>query len=71
MPFTFECRKRTEQAQNGLEKLKQYVEKIIVINNYELIEKFPPSTSISTAFEYVTKKVAEEFYKNLFDIISD
>lgn len=70
-PFTFEGRKRTEQAQNGLEKLKQNVEKFILINNDELIGKFPPSTSISTAFEYVNEKIAEEFYKNLFDIISD
>ena len=69
-PFRWEGKKRTKQAQNGLEKLRQYVEKIIIIDNQALTKNFPPYTSLSKSFEYVNEKIAEEFYKNLFNSIS-
>lgn len=69
-PFRWEGKKRTKQAQNGLEKLRQHVEEIIIIDNQALTKNFPPYTSLSKSFEYVNEKIAEEFYKNLFNSMS-
>ena len=38
IPFAFEGRKRREQAAIGVEKMKQHVDSLIVINNDKLIE---------------------------------
>ena len=38
VPFSFEGKKRMQQAQLGIEKMKQHVDSLIVINNDRLIE---------------------------------
>ena len=38
VPFSFEGKKRMQQAQHGIEKMKQHVDSLIVINNDRLIE---------------------------------
>ncbi len=40
IPFTFEGKRRMEQAENGLEKLRANVDSLIVINNDKLREQF-------------------------------
>ena len=40
VPFTFEGRRRLEQAENGLEKLRNNVDSLIVINNDKLRQQF-------------------------------
>ena len=40
MPFTFEGKTRNHQAQQGVEKLRQYVDSIIIINNNKLREVY-------------------------------
>jgi len=40
IPFTFEGKTRNIQAQNGIEKLRQYVDSIIIINNNKLREVY-------------------------------
>ena len=37
-PFTFEGRRRTEQAAEGLEELKAYVDSLIIVSNNQLLE---------------------------------
>lgn len=37
-PFSFEGRKRTQQAEEGLMKLKEYVDSLIIISNNRLLE---------------------------------
>ena len=37
-PFTFEGRKRTEQAQRGLEELRSHVDSLIIVSNNQLLE---------------------------------
>lgn len=37
-PFTFEGKKRTEQAYRGLEELKTYVDSLIIVSNNQLLE---------------------------------
>ncbi|NQW35974.1 MAG: cell division protein FtsZ [Flavobacteriales bacterium] len=40
IPFIFEGKTRNEQAQKGVEKLRQYVDSIIIINNNKLREVY-------------------------------
>lgn len=37
-PFTFEGRRRTQQAAEGLEELKAYVDSLIIVSNNQLLE---------------------------------
>ena len=62
-PFEFECEKRLNQASDGIEKLKPYVEKYAVVDNESLREIFPPKTTLNECWNYVNTKVAEEFYR--------
>ena len=39
-PFSFEGKMRNEQAQKGIEKLRQYVDSLVVINNNKLREVY-------------------------------
>lgn len=40
IPFTFEGKMRNEQAQKGIEKLRQYVDSLVIINNNKLREVY-------------------------------
>ncbi len=40
MPFSFEGKKRNEQAQEGIEKLRDHVDSLVVINNNKLREVY-------------------------------
>ena len=37
-PFSFEGRKRCQQAENGLEKLKEFVDSLIIVSNNKVLE---------------------------------
>ncbi len=50
-PFLFEGRKRMNFALDGIEKLKQQVDTLIVIPNQKLIEAADKNTSIKDAFK--------------------
>jgi cell division protein FtsZ len=58
LPFTMEGHKRFENASNGLERLEQFVDTLIVIPNDKLIE-LAPDLPLHTAF-----KVADEILTN-------
>jgi len=51
-PFSFEGRKRTENAEYGLENLKKYVDTLVVIPNDKLFQLVPKGTPIVEAFMY-------------------
>jgi cell division protein FtsZ len=50
VPFTFEGRKRRNQAESGIEKMRQAVDTLLVINNDKLREMFGNLTLVN-AFE--------------------
>ena len=50
VPFTFEGRKRRTQAEDGIEKMRQVVDTLLVINNDKLREMFG-NLSLVNAFE--------------------
>ncbi|MEN9303351.1 MAG: hypothetical protein RL264_1780 [Bacteroidota bacterium] len=51
VPFAFEGRKRTQQAEDGLEKMRQNVDTLLVINN-EKLRQFGKSMSLTQAFTH-------------------
>ena len=54
---------RMERATEGIKKLQPYVEKYIVVDNQSLVEIFQPGTTLAESWNYVNRKVAEEFYR--------
>ena len=52
-PFSFEGRKRQEQAKKGLEQLKPFVDTLIVVPNDKLLSVIDKSTSMLEAFREV------------------
>lgn len=52
-PFTFEGKKRMNQAIEGIEKLRQYVDTLIVIPNDKVLKVIDPKTSMLEAFKEV------------------
>ena len=51
-PFTFEGPVRMRQAKEGLEKLKQHVDSLIVIPNQQILKVVDNTTSVPDAFRY-------------------
>jgi cell division protein FtsZ len=51
VPFNFEGRKRRQQAQEGLERMRENVDTLLVINN-ERLREFGKNMSLSEAFSY-------------------
>lgn len=51
VPFSFEGRKRRQQAEEGLEKMRQNVDTLLVINN-EKLREFGKNMSLSEAFSH-------------------
>ena len=52
-PFSFEGRKRQDQAKKGLEMLKPYVDTLIVVPNDKLLQTIDKNTSMLEAFREV------------------
>ena len=52
-PFTFEGKRRMQQAEEGIEKLRQYVDILIVIPNDKILGVIEPNTSMLEAFKQV------------------
>ena len=57
VPFTFEGKKRREQAEEGLEELRQSVDTLLVINNDRLREMFG-NLSLGSAFAQADEVLA-------------
>lgn len=51
-PFVFEGRRRTTQAEQGIEGLKSRVDTLIIIPNNKLLEVIPEQTPVQEAFRY-------------------
>lgn len=51
-PFSFEGKKRSENAVKGIANLSKYVDTIIIIPNDKILEALPTDTPFLTAFSY-------------------
>ena len=68
-PFDFEGKKRLNQAMQGLEKLKETVDALIVIPNQKLIEVVERRTTLKEAFQ-VVDEVLLRGVQGISDIIT-
>lgn len=69
-PFTFEGRKRTEQAEQGLRFLQNYVDSLVVIPNDKLIENSEKNTTMLDAFN-MADDVLRQGVQGISDLISE
>ncbi len=58
-PFTFEGRMRMKLAEEGIKKLREFVDAIIIIPNQNLLKLVPPKTPIKSAFKKVDSVLAQ------------
>jgi cell division protein FtsZ len=68
-PFTFEGRKRTMQAQDGIAGLQSRVDTLIVIPNNKLIQVISPETPLQEAFR-VADDILRQGVQGISDIIT-
>lgn len=68
-PFTFEGRKRAEQAETGIQELKSKVDTLIVIPNDRLLQVVDKQTSITEAFR-VADDVLRQGVQGISDLIA-
>jgi len=67
-PFSFEGQARSRVAENGLRRLKEKVDSLIVISNDKLLETLDPGTTILNAF-WICDDVLREAVKGISDLI--
>lgn len=65
-PFSFEGKKRAKQAQEGIEKLSEYVDSLIIVQNDRLLELADKRTPMVQAF-----KMADDVLRQGVQSISD
>ena len=69
-PFSFEGRKRSAQAELGLNFLKKYVDSLVVVPNDKLLENCDKNTSMVDAFA-MADDVPRQGVQGISDLISD
>ncbi len=68
-PFSFEGRKRAEQAQEGIERLRENVDTLIVIPNDRLLQIVEKQTSVMEAFR-MADDVLRQGVQGITDLIT-
>ena len=68
-PFTFEGRRRTTQAEDGINALKSRVDTLITIPNNQLLTVISPETPIQQAFKFADD-VLRQGVQGISDIIT-
>lgn len=67
-PFNFEGKKRMENAEKGIESLRQYVDTLVIIPNEKLLSVVPKGTPIVKAFQ-VADDVLRQGIQGISDLI--
>lgn len=68
-PFLFEGRVRQDQAEDGIARLREAVDTLIVVPNQRLLEIVPPNTTMQEAYR-IADNVLYEATRGIFEIIS-
>jgi cell division protein FtsZ len=68
-PFTFEGRRRTTQAEQGIEELQSRVDTLVVIPNNQLLSVIPAETPLQEAFR-TADDVLRQGVQGISDIIT-
>ncbi|MDD4377224.1 MAG: cell division protein FtsZ [Eubacteriales bacterium] len=69
-PFSFEGKKRKDQANLGLNFLKKYVDSLVIVPNDKLLENCEKNTSMLEAFD-MADDVLRQGVQGISDLISD
>ena len=69
-PFNFEGKKRMENAEKGIENLRQYVDTLVIIPNEKLLSVVPKGTPIVKAFQ-VADDVLRQGIQGISDLIDN
>ncbi len=69
LPFTYEGRKRIRRAEAGIEKLRQWVDTIIIISNDKIMKIIDPSTSFIDAFKIIDG-ILRQGVQSIYDLIN-
>ena len=69
-PFSFEGKKRKDQAELGLSFLKKYVDSLVVVPNDKLLQNCEKNTSMLEAFN-MADDVLRQGVQGISDLISD
>ena len=67
-PFNFEGKRRMENAEKGIENLRQYVDTLVIIPNEKLLSVVPKGTPIVKAFQ-VADDVLRQGIQGISDLI--
>lgn len=68
-PFTFEGRRRTNQAEEGIMALQSRVDTLIVIPNNQLLSVIPPETPLQESFR-IADDILRQGVQGISDIIT-
>jgi len=68
-PFSFEGRARAEIAKEGIKKLKEKVDSLIVVPNDNLLSFLDPKTSLSKAF-WVCDEILHQAVRGISDLVT-
>lgn len=68
-PFTFEGRRRTNQAEEGISALQSRVDTLIVIPNNQLLSVIPPETPLQESFR-IADDILRQGVQGISDIIT-
>lgn len=68
-PFHFEGNKRRDSAEEGIEKLKEFVDSLIIIPNDKLLKEMPKNTALLTAFA-AANNVLSDAIKGVGELIT-
>jgi cell division protein FtsZ len=68
-PFVFEGRRRTQQAQRGLEELKENSDTVVTVPNEQLLDALAPGTPLADAFAFADD-VLSQAVQGIADLIN-
>ena len=68
-PFDYEGEPRKNQAAFGIEKIKNFVDKLILTDNQDLINILPSDITLKEGWNYANKKIAELLEKEIAELM--
>ncbi|MBR5303573.1 MAG: hypothetical protein IKU37_01945 [Candidatus Gastranaerophilales bacterium] len=64
-PFDYEGERRKECTALGIEKIKNFVDKLILVDNQDFMTTLPEDITLKEGWNYANKKIAELFEKEI------
>lgn len=68
-PFDYEGEPRKNQAAFGIEKMKNFADKLILTDNQDLMSTLPQDITLKEGWNYANKKIAELLEKEIAELV--